>query len=659
MTRDLCMRMPVVFSCVVLGTLSLTALVEQHREVDTALSTAPQLPRAATWLPSDAPNFRKPPTLRRLRGGSVEAMDLEIDDDIEHTTKKAKNESDPQMSEWVRQLKDEMFPPIKNPPSNFVYGVFRGAGALASGVVKGAIVATTMPLAGAVQAGPMGFLAGTIVGSCSGAALATAGVMNAGRYVISGVTNTPKYCQTLAQPMLPYNLTQEAEEVSAEVDLRSQQWVGGNADLEQHRDFSKVTHVENTTYYDLLGVPINADREEIVRTYRKLAMKMHPDRFKTKPREIKKEMEEKFKKIVEAYQILSEDETRHKYNTQGHDETRNNGLDIEINILLATVFGGGKFEKYIGELQPSLFGKDLSKLLEKMTKNYTDEETPQPQLDDMVVDKFVQRKREVELAGNLAKMLDEYSYYGDVWIDNIKSEADKLNQTLHGEFLLYMIGSEYHHHANQWEGMFISRSLKRPFAKLARSTRTIRHYARIFEGLKSMVTVLRSMNLGEGEKDTQKNKGGDDELTKDLRDLFKSKAEKKPKLDADGIPIDDGEDEEKNEAISHALLKIGWNLVALDVQKTLYGVCNRVLSDVSVPRELRANRVKALQHLGHVFIKKGRVMNSTISVDSGDLRKALITSFINKRNKEQGIEDEEGEGEGEEKIRSLVATSRE
>ena len=61
-------------------------------------------------------------------------------------------------------------------------------------------------------------------------------------------------------------------------------------------------------YYEILGVPPDAEKKVIKQTYRQLARKFHPD---VNPGN--KEAEEKFKTINEAYQVLSNDEQRKKY----------------------------------------------------------------------------------------------------------------------------------------------------------------------------------------------------------------------------------------------------------------------------------------------------------------------------------------------------------
>ncbi|MBU0586503.1 molecular chaperone DnaJ [Candidatus Micrarchaeota archaeon] len=64
-------------------------------------------------------------------------------------------------------------------------------------------------------------------------------------------------------------------------------------------------------YYDILGVKKSASKAEIKKAYRELALKHHPDRNSDK------ESEEKFKKISEAYAVLSDDEKRKQYDTYG------------------------------------------------------------------------------------------------------------------------------------------------------------------------------------------------------------------------------------------------------------------------------------------------------------------------------------------------------
>ncbi len=98
-------------------------------------------------------------------------------------------------------------------------------------------------------------------------------------------------------------------------------------------------------YYKILGVKKEASDEEIKKAYRKLAMKYHPDHTKGD-----KSAEEKFKKISEAYAVLSDKDKRQEYDTFGSEgfhqrfsqEDIFRGFDFG-DIFREFGFGGGNF----------------------------------------------------------------------------------------------------------------------------------------------------------------------------------------------------------------------------------------------------------------------------------------------------------------------------
>lgn len=72
--------------------------------------------------------------------------------------------------------------------------------------------------------------------------------------------------------------------------------------------FNPNQNINNTEYYNLLNVNKNATSSEIKKSYRKLAMKHHPDKGGDS---------ELFKKITEAFQVLSDDNKRKLYDSGG------------------------------------------------------------------------------------------------------------------------------------------------------------------------------------------------------------------------------------------------------------------------------------------------------------------------------------------------------
>ena len=91
----------------------------------------------------------------------------------------------------------------------------------------------------------------------------------------------------------------------------------------------------STDFYQILGVSENADQDEIKKAYRKLSMRYHPDKNKGDA-----EKEEKFKEISNAYTILSDKESKSRYDME-RKFSRGGGNNIDINDIFSSIFGGG------------------------------------------------------------------------------------------------------------------------------------------------------------------------------------------------------------------------------------------------------------------------------------------------------------------------------
>jgi curved DNA-binding protein len=103
-------------------------------------------------------------------------------------------------------------------------------------------------------------------------------------------------------------------------------------------------------YYNILGLAKTASAAEIKKAYRKLALKYHPDKT-----EGDKALEDKFKKISEAYAVLSDPEKRNQYDTYGSADfqQRFSQEDIFRNFDLGDIlkefgFGGGRGSGFSG-----------------------------------------------------------------------------------------------------------------------------------------------------------------------------------------------------------------------------------------------------------------------------------------------------------------------
>jgi hypothetical protein len=113
-----------------------------------------------------------------------------------------------------------------------------------------------------------------------------------------------------------------------------------------------ASKVVDTSYYDALEIAPGAEPSQIKRQYYLLARKYHPDKVGKD-----KAAADKFKDLAEAYQVLSNPDTRAKYDAEGKvglsaDRTEVNGAQSKADpaLLFAFLFGSDKFGDYLGRL---------------------------------------------------------------------------------------------------------------------------------------------------------------------------------------------------------------------------------------------------------------------------------------------------------------------
>ena len=111
--------------------------------------------------------------------------------------------------------------------------------------------------------------------------------------------------------------------------------------------------VAKRDYYEVLGLQRTASADEIKQSFRRLAMKHHPDRNPSN----KKEAEEKFKEISEAYEVLSDPQKKSAYDQYGHSGVEGSFRhgnfsweDFTHFQDLNDVFGGGGLEELFASM---------------------------------------------------------------------------------------------------------------------------------------------------------------------------------------------------------------------------------------------------------------------------------------------------------------------
>ena len=147
---------------------------------------------------------------------------------------------------------------------------------------------------------------------------------------------------------------------------------------------------EKKDYYDVLGVPRDATKDDIKKAYRRLALKFHPDKNKAP------DAEERFKEISEAYGVLYDDQKRKMYDTYGHsgidqqftqedifrgvdfgDIFRSMGFDSDSGFsfddIFSQFFGGGRRGRTMQRQRGSDLRYDIQISLEDAFKGLTTE----------------------------------------------------------------------------------------------------------------------------------------------------------------------------------------------------------------------------------------------------------------------------------------------
>lgn len=142
--------------------------------------------------------------------------------------------------------------------------------------------------------------------------------------------------------------------------------------------------VVDTTYYDLLGLQPDATSLEIKKAYRKAAIRLHPDKNPDNP-----ESAAKFQEVGEAYQVLSDESLRAKYDKFGKTESMPTEGFEDPSEFFSMIFGGEAFKDWIGEL--SLL-QELSKSAE--LSGYGDDEKKEEKTEDKKEDKKTETKED-------------------------------------------------------------------------------------------------------------------------------------------------------------------------------------------------------------------------------------------------------------------------
>lgn len=447
------------------------------------------------------------------------------------------------------------------------------------GVLGGAAALIAAPVVGARSEGWSGFAKGLGAGLAAAVALPVAGAAVGITQIARGAYNTPeaimeanagKRWDSHRRVWVAEDLVQESLKLSecSDDDI-----------LEKARERAKARgeapglegalggggssggDVASTEYYDALEVAPAATAGEIKRAYYLLARKLHPDKNPDDP-----EAHQKFQRIGEAYQVLSDESLRRKYDARGKDALGDVPI-VNPAAFFGMLFGSEQMEGFVGRLQ-------LASLAMAGTDLTGDEQD------------LLQKRREARLAIKLAAMCDVYvdidSKMGTEkeraaqFVETMRPVAQTLANASFGQIMVQKIGWVYAMEAEKFlhdplagTGTWLDLGLRSTGVTMQQKASKWKNK---FSALKAGVNIFSTVQSSEAEVQKATNEQQANEL--------------RAKQQRDVLP--------------HVLDAL-WSTSSVDIESTLRHVCSKVLHDASVAQSRRAGRAKALLYLGKMF----------------------------------------------------------
>eukprot|EP00931_Biecheleriopsis_adriatica_P100381 TRINITY_DN75705_c0_g1_i1.p1 TRINITY_DN75705_c0_g1~~TRINITY_DN75705_c0_g1_i1.p1 ORF type:complete len:892 (-),score=238.95 TRINITY_DN75705_c0_g1_i1:80-2755(-) len=516
-------------------------------------------------------------------------------------------------------------------PRDLLDGLGSGLKVAGAGLVAGTAALVAAPVLAAKEDGVSGFFTGLATGVCGAVGLTAGGAVACVTQVVRGAYNTPEAIQQ-AQAGKRWdaetgswvddccNLREEAAKAAKEEEKEN---ASDNEDDEGEEGRS-TRKVADTGFYDIIGVKPNATPADIKKHYYKAALKLHPDKNPDDP-----EASIKFQKLAQAYQVLSDPKLRERYDSMGEEAISDQALpNIDPGLFFSMLFGAEQFEKYIGKLylamQTDHIAKDLQKDLVRHEQSHGSDGTPHRDVIGNSIeremrfgsdkkDQQMKRQqfiREVTCATQLVQRLDRFviGRNQDGWVASVLQEATELARVSFGGRLLRTIGGVYEAAAEQFfTYMYGNFTIDGQIQSWKDSTHAAQVKVQAMSSVAKSAYAVKQMHDVAGAGMSEEDQAKRDEAAKEALSSFEG-----------SLPV---------------FLQTIWDVSQMDIENTLYKVCDKVLKDISVPWQIRHRRAIALQRLGQMFRDAGQVEYKDISqsqVAKQQLEEALYSAIREK-----------------------------